>query len=86
MIYKDLGKTHAIKIITMSVSVMHMVAFIASALCSFLAFAWHVTPFPLWLNFGLIFVVTLGVAKVSEVPFCKELFINQLKNRVSYDP
>jgi len=54
MMYKDLGKTHAIKIITMSVSVMHMVAFIVSALCIFLAFAWHVTPFQLGLNFGLI--------------------------------
>lgn len=86
MHYKDLGKTHKVNLFGLQFKIIYIVCLIASILGSFLCFVWQILPLPYWTIVCLFAGISFLIGKVSEVPFCKEILINKLRSRVSFDP
>lgn len=86
MRFKDLGKTHHVKLFHFEIRIIYLVSSGGGCLISFLVFAWELLPFPYLLTLTLFLFLSFVLGKVSEVPFSKEIVYTKLKGRVSIDP
>lgn len=86
MRFQHLGKTHRIRLFTIEVRIIYVVSSVGGLMVGFLSFAWGLLPLPLGLNFMVTLSLSTFLAKVSEVPFSKEIIYTRLKGRVSLDP
>ncbi len=85
MRFKPLGKTHSIKLLVIEVRIITLVALIGGCLVGALVYTWF-RPAHLAVVVGACSGLGFGLAKISQVPFSKEIFFSPLKGRVSFNP